>query len=161
MLTIRPATAIDTGLILSLIRELADYEREPDAVETTEAHLSTALYGPTPRVFCDIAEWNGEAAGFCLWFYNYSTWRGRHGLYLEDLFVRPAFRKSGIGRALLAQLAARCVRENLARMEWAVLDWNALAIGVYRSIGAEILEEWRICRLTGDALRSLAGSATR
>jgi len=158
-LSIRPARSADTGLILSLIRELAAYEREPDAVHATEAGLAQALFAASPKVFCEIAEWEGETAGFCLWFYNFSTWRGAHGLYLEDLFVRPGFRKRGIGRSILSHLAARCAREGLGRMEWAVLDWNELAIGVYRGVGAEILDEWRICRLTGEALKRLGGAA--
>jgi GNAT superfamily N-acetyltransferase len=159
MLSIRKAGPADAPLILSLIRELAEYEREPDAVAATEAGLADVLFGPSPRAFCEIAEWEGLPAGFCLWFYNFSTWRGAHGLYLEDLFVRPDFRGKGVGKAILSHLAARCVREKLARMEWAVLDWNALAIGVYRSVGAEILDEWRICRLTSDALQNLGNAA--
>jgi diamine N-acetyltransferase len=158
-LTIRPSRPDDVALILTFIRELAEYERAPDAVVATEEGLSELLFGATPKVFCDIAEWDGEPAGFCLWFYNFSTWRGRHGLYLEDLFVRPEHRGRGIGRQLLALLAKRCVERGLDRMEWAVLDWNELAIGVYRGVGAELLADWRICRLTGDSLRVLAQTA--
>ena len=159
-LSIRPAAAGDSALILGFIRELAEYERAPDAVVATEAGLSELLFSATPKVFCDIAEWAGEPAGFCLWFYNFSTWRGRHGLYLEDLFVRPEHRGRGIGRKLLALLARRCVEQGLDRMEWAVLDWNELAIGVYRGVGAEILDDWRVCRLTGEPLRALASTAS-
>ena len=158
-LSIRSAAPEDIGLILTFIRELAEYERAPDAVVATEAGLADLLFGEAPKVFCDIAEWDGEPAGFCLWFYNFSTWRGRHGLYLEDLFVRPGHRGRGIGRQLLALLAGRCVDRGLDRMEWAVLDWNELAIGVYRGVGAEVLDDWRICRLTGEPLRALAETA--
>jgi GNAT superfamily N-acetyltransferase len=159
-LTTRPAGPADVPLILDLIRDLAIYERAPDAVFATEAGLAEALFGASPRVFSDIAEWDGAPAGFCLWFYNFSTWRGRHGIYLEDLFVRPAHRGRGIGKALMALLASRCVEQGLERMEWAVLDWNELAIGVYRGVGAEILDDWRICRLSGDPLRALAATSS-
>ncbi len=158
-LTIRRAVRADIALIMTFIRELAEYERYPDAVVATEEGLGELLFGEAPKIFCDIAEWDGEPAGFCLWFYNFSTWRGRHGLYLEDLFVRPQHRGRGIGRKLLALLARRCVEQGLDRMEWVVLDWNELAIGVYRSVNAEILEDWRICRLTGEPLRELARTA--
>jgi len=159
-LTIRRSRPEDVGLILAFIRELAEYERAPDAVVATEDGLAALLFGADPKVFCDIAEWDGQPAGFCLWFYNFSTWRGRHGLYLEDLFVRPEHRGRGIGRKLMALLAKRCVDQGLDRMEWAVLDWNELAIGVYRGVGAEMLDDWRICRLTGEPLRALAATAT-
>ena len=155
-LAIRTAEPRDTPLILDFIRELAEYERAPDAVVATEAGLQELLFGAAPRVFCDIAEWDGEPAGFCLWFYNFSTWRGRHGIYLEDLFVRPRWRGHGIGKRLMALLAARCVDQGLDRMDWAVLEWNELAIGVYRGLGAQVLDDWRMCRLTGDALEALA-----
>jgi diamine N-acetyltransferase len=155
-LAIRTAEPRDTPLILDFIRELAEYERAPDAVVATEAGLQELLFGAAPRVFCDIAEWDGEPAGFCLWFYNFSTWRGRHGIYLEDLFVRPRWRGHGIGKRLMALLAARCVDQGLDRMDWAVLEWNELALGVYRGLGAQVLDDWRICRLTGDALEALA-----
>jgi diamine N-acetyltransferase len=159
MLSVRPAVRADVPLILSLIRELADYEREPHAVVAGAAEIEAALFAEAPKVFCDIAEWNGAPAGFALWFYNFSTWRGRHGLYLEDLFVRPAFRANGIGRSLLALLARRCVEQRLDRMEWSVLAWNELALGVYRGVGAEVMEEWRTCRLSGEALGRLAAQA--
>ena len=159
-LTIRRSRPEDVGLILAFIRELAEYERAPDAVVATEDGLAALLFGADPKVFCDIAEWDGQPAGFCLWFHNFSTWRGRHGLYLEDLFVRPEHRGRGIGRKLMVLLAKRCVDQGLDRMEWAVLDWNELAIGVYRGVGAEMLDDWRICRLTGEPLRALAATAT-
>lgn len=156
-LHIRPAEPADTGLVFSLIRELAEYERLAHEVDATEAAIGTALFGESPRVFADIAEWNGEPAGFALWFYNFSTFRGRHGIYLEDLFVRPAFRGHGLGRALLGHLARRCVAEGLPRLEWWVLDWNEPALGFYRSLGAVPMDEWTVQRVTGDALVTLAG----
>lgn len=165
MLKLRPAEARDAAEVLALIRELADYERLLDEVDATPEGLSAALFGPAPRVFCDIAEWHGSAdgapavAGFALWFYNFSTFRGRHGIYLEDLFVRPAFRGRGIGRALLAGLAARCVREDLARLEWSVLDWNEPALDFYRSLGARAMKAWIPHRVTGEALTALAREA--
>lgn len=160
MLTLRPAQASDVPLILALIRELADYEKLLHAVDATEEALQAALFAEVPRVFCDIAEWDDGTqptpAGFALWFYNFSTFRGRHGIYLEDLFVRPAHRGRGIGKALLVQLAARCVRERLTRLEWAVLDWNEPALRFYRSLGALGMKEWIPHRVTGEALETLA-----
>jgi len=155
-LTIRPAAPADAGLVLAFIRELAEYERLAHEVVATERDIAEALFGPTPRVFADIAEWNGDPAGFALWFYNFSTFRGRHGLYLEDLFVRPAFRGHGIGKGLLQHLARRCMAEGLARLEWWVLDWNEPALAFYRSIGAVPMNEWTVQRVTGDALERLA-----
>lgn len=159
MLSLRAATAADAALILTLIGELAAYERAPDAVEATEAGLANALFASNPRVFCEIAEWDGAPAGFALWFYNFSTWRGRHGLYLEDLFVRLEHRGMGIGKALLQRLARRCVDEGLGRLEWWVLDWNEPAIGFYGSLGAEPMDEGTVFRLTGQPLDDLARSA--
>ncbi|HEY8380670.1 MAG TPA: GNAT family N-acetyltransferase [Microvirga sp.] len=156
-LTIRPAAPADAGLVLSFIRELAAYERLAHEVVATERDMAEALFGPSPRVFADIAEWNGEPAGFALWFYNFSTFRGRHGLYLEDLFVRPAFRGHGIGKGLLQHLARRCMDEGLARLEWWVLDWNEPALAFYRSIGAVPMDEWTVQRVTGEALERLTG----
>jgi GNAT superfamily N-acetyltransferase len=155
-LSIRPATAADAALIFRFIRELAEYERLAHEVDATEADITKALFGPSPRVFADIAEWEGEPAGFALWFYNFSTFRGRHGIYLEDLFVRPELRSKGIGRALLQHLARRCMAEGLARLEWWVLDWNEPALKVYRSIGASSMDEWTVQRMTGEALQRLA-----
>ena len=146
----------DAQLVYSLVRELAEYERLLDDVDATAEDLARALFGPSPRVFCDIAEWNGETAGFALWFYNFSTFRGRHGIYLEDLFVRPAFRGKGIGKALLVHLAQRAVAEGCARVEWSVLDWNEPSIKFYESLGAIAMEEWTIFRLTGGALTKVA-----
>lgn len=156
-LLIRPAGPADAALIMSFIRDLAEYERLLHAVEATESDIARDLFGPNPRVFCDIAEAGGEPIGFALWFYSYSTFRGRHGIYLEDLFVRPQARGRGAGKALLRRLARRCVEERLGRLEWAVLDWNAPAIGFYDSLGAEALGDWIVRRLTGEALDRLAG----
>jgi len=158
-LSIRSATAADSALIFRFISELADYERLAHEVDATEADIAKALFGENPRVFADIAEWQGEPVGFALWFYNFSTFRGRHGIYLEDLFVRPDFRSRGIGRALLRHLARRCLAEGLPRLEWWVLNWNEPALRVYRSIGAVPMDEWTVQRMTGEALRKLAEEA--
>lgn len=155
-LTIRNAEERDAARIFSLIQELAAYERLAHEVDATEADIARALFAPQPRVFADIAEWDGEPAGFALWFYNFSTFRGRHGIYLEDLFVRPDFRSRSIGKALLRHLARRCVAEGLPRLEWWVLDWNEPALRFYRSIGATPMDEWTVQRVTGEALRALA-----
>ena len=155
-LTIRAARPADGALIFTLVRELADYEKLSAEVDATEEMIAAALFCDEPRLFCDIAEWNGEPAGFSTWFLNFSTFRGRHGIYVEDIFVRPAFRKRGIGKALMQRLARRCVEEDYARFEWAVLNWNAPSIAFYRSIGAQVLDEWRICRLSGEALERFA-----
>jgi len=155
-LSIRKAEAHDSSSILHFIRELAEYERLAHEVDATEADIAEALFGPDPRVFADIAEWEGKPVGFVLWFYNFSTFRGRHGIYLEDLFVSPDFRSKGIGRALLRHLARRCMAEGLPRLEWWVLDWNEPALKVYRSIGAVPMEEWTVQRMTGEALKRLA-----
>jgi GNAT superfamily N-acetyltransferase len=157
-LIIRPALPTEAKLILAMVRELAEYERLSHEVDATEPMIAEALFGPSPRSFCDIADWGGEPAGFALWFLNYSSFRGRHGLYLEDLFVRPAFRRRGIARALFAHLARRCVSSGWTRFEWAVLDWNTAAIGFYREMGAELKDEWTIYRVTGPALVRLAGA---
>ena len=157
-LTFRPARPGDAALVLQLIRELADYERLSHEVDATEAAIDAALFGPAPRAFCDIAEWEDAPAGFAVWFYSFSTFRGRHGIYLEDLFVRPHLRGRGIGRALLAGLAKRCVAEDLPRLEWSVLDWNQPALSFYRALGASTMDEWTVERLTGEALTRLAAA---
>ena len=150
---IRPATPTDIPQILTFIRELATYEREPHAVLATEADLLRDGFGPTPRFQCIIAELaSNEAAGFALYFTSYSTWRGHHGIRLEDLYVTPEKRGQGIGKALLAHLARIAVEQGCPRLEWDVLAWNTPAIAVYESIGAQILTEWRIMRLSGDPL---------
>lgn len=154
---VRAAAPADVPAILRFVRELAAYEREPDAVEATEAMLNAALFGPQPQAEAVIAELAGTAVGFALFFHNFSTWTGRRGLYLEDLYVvTPEARGRGIGKALLAHLARLAVARDCARFEWTVLDWNAPAIGFYDSLGAESLDEWRIRRLSGAALRRLA-----
>jgi GNAT superfamily N-acetyltransferase len=155
---IRAARPDDSALIFALVRELADYEKLTSEVDATPEAIAAALFAREPRLFCDIAEWNGEAAGFAIWFLNFSTFRGRHGIYLEDVFVRPAYRQRGIGKALLARLAARCVEQGYARFEWAVLDWNKPSIDFYRSIGAQVMDEWKICRMSGEALKAFAGA---
>jgi GNAT superfamily N-acetyltransferase len=153
---IRAARPADSALIFALVRELADYEKLSGEMDATPEAIAAALFAREPCLFCDIAEWNGEPAGFSVWFLNFSTFRGRHGIYVEDLFVRPAFRVKGIGKALMARLAKRCVDEGWARFEWAVLDWNAPSIAFYKSIGAQVMDEWRICRLSGEALQAFA-----
>ncbi len=152
----RPATSADAALILALIGELAEYEKLADEVKASQADIAAILFMPSPRAFCDIAELDGEAVGFALWFYSVSTFEGRHGLYLEDLFVRPRARGRGAGLALLRRLAQRCRDEGLARLEWAVLDWNDLAINFYDALGATAKTEWITRRLSGEALLSLA-----
>jgi GNAT superfamily N-acetyltransferase len=160
-LTIRAARPADGALIFALVRELADFEKLSAEVDATEATIAAALFCEQPRLYCDIAEWDGQAAGFSTWFLNFSTFRGRHGIYVEDIFVRPMFRQRGIGKALMQRLARTCVEQGYARFEWAVLDWNAPSIAFYRSIGAQVLDEWRICRLSGQALANFARQETR
>jgi GNAT superfamily N-acetyltransferase len=155
-LLIRRARPDEAGLVFSLVRELAEYERLSHEVHASEADIAEALFGANPRLFCDIAEWNGEPAGFAVWFVNFSTFAGRHGIYLEDLFVRPALRGKGIGKALLVHLAKQCLANGWARLQWAVLDWNAPSIAFYKSLGAEMMDEWTICRVSGPALSALA-----
>lgn len=156
---IRPAHPDDIPAIYQLIRELAEYERAPEEVTGTEDDLRYALFGPRPTVFAHVAEYQGGVAGFALWFINYSTWLGRHGIYLEDLYVTPELRGQGLGRALLAALAAICVQRGYGRLEWWVLDWNEPARGFYASLGATPMDEWTVHRLTGPALHELAARA--
>ncbi len=155
--SIRPAAPADAAEIFAMVRELAAYEALSHAVDATEEGLAQALFGSDPRAFCDVADADGGAAGFALWFYSFSTFRGRHGIYLEDLFVRPAFRRRGIASALLGRLAARCREERLGRLEWAVLDWNRPAIALYERLGAVAMDEWTVYRVERDALARLAG----
>ncbi|AUC98565.1 MULTISPECIES: GNAT family N-acetyltransferase [Bradyrhizobium] len=155
-LLIRRARPDEAGLVFSLVRELAEYEKLLHEVHASEADIAEALFGANPRLYCDIAEWNGEPAGFAVWFVNFSTFAGRHGIYLEDLFVRPALRGKGIGKALLVHLAKQCLANGWARLQWAVLDWNAPSIAFYKSLGAELMDEWTICRVSGPALSALA-----
>jgi GNAT superfamily N-acetyltransferase len=153
---LRQAQPADVALIRSFISALADYEKLSNEMVATEEGLAAELFGDRPRAFCDIAEIDGQPVGFALWFYNFSTFVGRCGIYLEDLFVLPEARGSGAGKALLACLAKRCVDENLGRLEWSVLDWNAPAIGFYDSLGADAMDGWTVRRLHGDALERLA-----
>lgn len=157
--TIRTATPADVPEILAFIRALAVFEREPDAVTATEEGLLRDGFGPNPIYFCLIADHDRRPAGFALYFFNYSTWMGRPGLYLEDLFVHPEFRGLGIGRALLQQVAAIAVQRGCLRLQWEVLDWNTPAIDFYKAMGAEFLDEWRNVRVSGEALDRLAGAA--
>jgi GNAT superfamily N-acetyltransferase len=152
---IRQARPADVPVLLELVHELAVYEKEPDAVEATEQMLADALFGTTPVASCHVAEIDGEVVGFALWYVTFSTWKGRPGLWLEDLFVRPAARSSGLGKALLQALAQVCVERDYARFEWWVLDWNVDAQGFYRSLRARPEDEWTVWRLDGDALSGL------
>ena len=154
--SIHRARPDQSGLIFSLICELADYEKLSHEVEATEAGIAAALFGENPRLFCEIAEWNGEPVGFAVWFFNFSTFSGRSGIFLEDLFVRPAHRGKGIGKALLAHLAGLCVENSWSRLQWTVLDWNTPSIEFYKSLGAVLMDEWTICRVGGPDLAALA-----
>jgi GNAT superfamily N-acetyltransferase len=156
-ITIRPATPVDVGTIMAFVRELADFEREPDAVTATDAMMHEALFGAHPAAEAVIAELDGAPVGMAVFFHNFSTWTGVRGLYLEDLYVTPAARGSGAGRALLAHLAGIALDRGCQRFEWAVLDWNVRAIEFYQKVGAEPMDEWTTQRVTGDALRTLAG----
>jgi diamine N-acetyltransferase len=158
-LAIHRARPEEAPLVLSLIRELAEYERLAHEVEASEALIAQALFSDNPQLFCEIAEWNGAPAGLAVWFLNFSTFSGRFGIYLEDLFVRPQYRRNGIGGALLAHLAKQCVDNGWARLQWAVLDWNTPSIEFYESLGAVLLDEWTLCRVTGPALDALAAKA--
>ena len=160
-ITIRPANRRDVPQILNFIRALAAYERAPKAVMATEADLERDGFGPNPFYFCLIAEYGDKPAGFALYFFNYSTWLGRPGIYLEDLFVEPELRGLGIGKALLERVAAIAVEKGCLRLQWEVLDWNTLAIEFYKAMGAEFLDEWRTVRMTGEPLKRLAGKATQ
>jgi GNAT superfamily N-acetyltransferase len=162
MLTIRPAAAPDAPLIVQFIRELAEYEREPNAAQATESDiLRDGFSGGDGKFKVLIAEWDGAPAGFAFYFFNYSTWLGRPGLYLEDLFVRPTFRGKGIGKALLARLAAIALQENCYGMRWQVLDWNTPAIEFYEALGGRVMKEWLTVRLMGEPLKNLARTDQR
>ncbi len=162
---IRAAAASDVPLILRFIRELAEYEREPQAVVATEESLRRHLFGeglsphraPGPTAECVIGEVDGEPQGFAVYFHNFSTWKGRPGMYLEDLYVTPRARGAGLGKALLQHVARVAVERGCPRLEWAVLDWNEPAIGFYKKLGATPMDEWTIFRVTGDALARLGG----
>ena len=159
MSVIRPASANDVPAILQMIHDLAIYEKEPDAVRNTPEMLTAALFGANPRVFATMAEdESGEVQGFALWFLNYSTWEGVHGIYLEDLYVRPESRGHGHGKALLRHLAATAVERGYARVEWSVLDWNEPSIDFYKNLGAAPMDEWSTFRLAGGALEAFGKS---
>ncbi|MGK4582937.1 N-acetyltransferase family protein [Kitasatospora sp. HPMI-4] len=156
---IRTARLSDVPVIHAMIRELAEYEKAPHEAQATEEQLRDALFGEHPAVFGLIAEDDagGEPVGFALWFRNFSTWRGTHGIYLEDLYVRPSARGGGHGKALLTELARICVARGYSRLEWSVLDWNEPSIGFYKSLGAVPMDEWTVFRLTDEALAELGG----
>jgi GNAT superfamily N-acetyltransferase len=157
---IREANISDVQAIHDLIVELAIYEKEPDAVVASVEDIKENLFGKDPVAYCHIAEVDGQVVGIAIWFLNYSTWLGKAGLYLEDLFVKPEFRGSGLGLQLMKTLAQLCVDRNYERFQWWVLDWNEPSINFYKSIGAEAMDEWTVYRLSGSALKSFAASST-
>ena len=156
MLQIRTAQPEDAGTILKLIRGLAEYEHEPESAQATEADLLRDGFGPNPKFHCAIADWEGTPAGFALYFHNYSTWKGRSGIFLEDIFVWPEYRGKGIGKALLVHLARVALKNNCGRLVWQVLDWNMPSIKFYESLGAQTMKEWLTMRVTDEALVRLA-----
>lgn len=158
MIKIRAANRDDAYVVIELIRALAEYERAPNAVVATEADIIRDGFSGNPKFHCIVADWDGRSAGFAFYFFHYSTWLGRPGLYLEDLFVRPELRGQGIGKALLAQLAQIAIRENCYGMRWQVLDWNQSAIDFYEKLGAKVMREWLDVRLSGEPLEELAKS---
>ena len=155
-MTVRPVRPEDVPALVALVRELADYERALHEVQLTEEQLSACLFGEAPALFGHVAVVDGEVVGLALWFLNFSTWRGTHGIYLEDLYVRPPHRGSGLGRELLRTLAAVCVERGYSRLEWSVLDWNTPSIEFYEAAGAAPMDEWTVFRLTDDALTAFA-----
>ncbi|MET1072096.1 MAG: GNAT family N-acetyltransferase [Umezawaea sp.] len=152
---IRRAREADVPAMVALVHELADYERAPQDCHLTEEQLHDVLFRPSPSLFGHVAEVDGEVVGVALWFLNFSTWRGTHGVYLEDLYVRPTQRGSGLGKALLTTLARECVANGYGRLEWSVLDWNSPAIGFYKSLGAQPMDGWSVFRLDDQALADL------
>ena len=158
-LIIRAARPGEAPLVLQFVRELAEYEKLSHEVTATESMLDAVLFCANPHVFCEFAEWDGVAVGFAVWLFDYSTFNGRFGIYLEDLFVRPALRGRGIGKAMIAHLARRCATHGAPHLQWSVLDWNTPSIDFYRSLGAVLKDEWTICRLRGEALTRLAERA--
>jgi GNAT superfamily N-acetyltransferase len=159
-ISIEAATPEDIRLIMELIRELAEYEGEPDSAQATADQIHTALFGDHPAAEAVIARLDGEPVGWAVWFQTFSTWTGKPGLWLEDLYVRPSFRRAGVGKALLVYLAQVCVERDYRRFEWSVLDWNEPALEFYRSLGAVGMDEWTIHRVTGEALLRLARQET-
>jgi GNAT superfamily N-acetyltransferase len=157
---IREARVEDVAAVVRLVHELAEYERTPELCTLTDDQLHAAVFGPDAVARCHVAEAAGEVVGCAIWFLNFSTWRGVPGIYLEDLFVRPSHRGSGLGRALLAELAAICSDRGYGRLEWQVLDWNEPSIGFYKSLGAVAMDEWTTYRLDGEALSAFAATAT-
>jgi GNAT superfamily N-acetyltransferase len=157
-LVIRPAVAADAALIVAFVMALAKYEKLEHEAKASEADITRDLFGADPKVFCEIVEWDGKPVGFALWFYTYSTFQGRHGIWLEDLYVDPELRGKGIGKALLVDLARRCVDEKLGRFEWWVLDWNEPSIEFYKSQGGVMQDEWTKVRVEGEALLRLGTS---
>jgi len=152
---IRPARQEEVGVVLQLIHDLAVYEKAPNEVEATEKELLETIFSSDPKVFCDLVEVDGEIAGMAIWFLNYSTWQGKHGIYLEDLFIKPEYRGRGYGKALLKHLAKICDDKGYGRFQWWVLDWNSPAIEFYRSLGAIAMDEWTVYRVSGQALKEL------
>jgi GNAT superfamily N-acetyltransferase len=152
---IRPARKDEVGIVLQLIHDLAHYEKAPNEVEATEKELLETIFVEDARVFCDVVEVDGEIAGMAIWFLNYSTWQGKHGIYLEDLFIKPEFRGRGFGKALLQHLAKVCDERGYGRFQWWVLDWNSPAIEFYKSLGAVAMDEWTVYRVSGDPLKKL------
>ena len=157
---IREAKSSDVQAIHDLIVELAIYEKEPDAVIASVSDIKENLFGTDPVAYCHVAEIDGKIVGIAIWFLNYSTWLGKAGLYLEDLFVKPEFRGSGLGLQLMKTLAQLCIDRGYERFQWWVLDWNEPSINFYKSIGAEAMDEWTVYRLSGNALKSFAASST-
>ena len=153
---IRPARVEDADEILALIYELAVYEKAPEEAKATVAQIHQSFFSPDPKVFCEIVEHDGQIAGFAIWFLNYSTWQGLHGIYLEDLFIRPQFRKLGYGKDLLKHLAQICKDRGYGRFQWWVLDWNTPAIDFYTSLGAKAMDEWTVYRISATELNELA-----
>ena len=152
---IRPAKSEEVGEVLQLIQDLATYEKAPEQVEASKEDLLNTIFAKEPRVFCDLVEVDGQIAGIAIWFLNYSTWQAKHGIYLEDLYIKPEFRARGYGKALLKHLAQICDREGYGRLQWWVLDWNSPAIEFYKSFGAEAMDEWTVYRTSGQALKNL------
>lgn len=152
---IRPAKSEEVGEVLQLIQDLATYEKAPEQVEASEEDLLNTIFASDPRVFCDLVEVDGQIAGMAIWFLNYSTWQAKHGIYLEDLFIKPEYRGRGYGKALLKHLAKICDEKGYGRLQWWVLDWNSPAIEFYKSLGAEAMDEWTVYRTSGKALKDL------